>query len=140
MGKKCPRREVFSSRGRGWGAKIRRGIPRCHPYSREYEAPVKHIWIRYSKQYGEPASVPTGISTLELAHVGVGILKSKTELEPEPEPNPNTPNCRSIRVFGFGSYMYLLAKNNDIILTIVYIYISLYVIFVVTCCNNSTSN
>jgi hypothetical protein len=99
---------------------------------------VKHIWIRYSKQYGEPASVPTGISTLELAHVlahvGVGILKPKTE----PESNPNTSNCRSIRVYGFGSYMYLLAKNNDIILTI--LYISLYAIFVVTCCNNSTSN
>jgi hypothetical protein len=28
-----PRGEVFSSRGRGWGAKTRRGIPRCHPYS-----------------------------------------------------------------------------------------------------------
>jgi hypothetical protein len=30
---------------------------------------------------------------------GVGILKPKTEL------NPNRPNCRSIRVFGFGFYM-----------------------------------
>jgi hypothetical protein len=26
-----PRGEIFSSRGRGWGAKTRRGIPRCHP-------------------------------------------------------------------------------------------------------------
>jgi hypothetical protein len=34
--------------------------------------------------------------------------------------------------------MNLLAKNNDIILMIVYI--SLYDIFVVTCCNNSTFN
>jgi hypothetical protein len=34
---------------------------------------------------------------------GVGILKPKTE----PKLNPNRPNCRSIRVFGFGfgSYM-----------------------------------
>jgi hypothetical protein len=28
-----PRGEVFSSRGRGWGAKTRRGIPRCHLYT-----------------------------------------------------------------------------------------------------------
>jgi hypothetical protein len=42
---------------------------------------------------------------MEVAPVGVGILKPKTE--PEPEPNPNRPNCESIRVFGFGfgSYM-----------------------------------
>jgi hypothetical protein len=35
--------------------------------------------------------------------VGVGIFKPKTE----PEQNLNRPNCRSIRVFGFGfdSYM-----------------------------------
>jgi hypothetical protein len=26
-----PRGEIFSSRGRVWGAKPRRGIPRCHP-------------------------------------------------------------------------------------------------------------
>jgi hypothetical protein len=26
-----PRGEVFLSRGRGWGAIPRRGIPRCHP-------------------------------------------------------------------------------------------------------------
>jgi hypothetical protein len=28
-----PRGENYSSRGRGWGAKTRRGIPRCHPYT-----------------------------------------------------------------------------------------------------------
>jgi hypothetical protein len=26
-----PRGEIFLSRGRIWGAKTRRGIPRCHP-------------------------------------------------------------------------------------------------------------
>jgi hypothetical protein len=30
-----------------------------------------------------------------------GHFKTK----PEPKPNPNRPNCQSIRVFGFGSYM-----------------------------------
>jgi hypothetical protein len=30
-----PRGEFFSSRGRVWGAKTRRGIPRCHPYKQE---------------------------------------------------------------------------------------------------------
>jgi hypothetical protein len=37
--------------------------------------------------------------------LGVGILKPKTE--PEPELNPNRPNCRSIRVFGFGFGSYV---------------------------------
>jgi hypothetical protein len=36
--------------------------------------------------------------------IGVGVLKLKPEL------NPNRPNCRSIRVFGFDSYMCYISE------------------------------
>jgi hypothetical protein len=35
-----PRGKVFSSRGRGWGAIPRRGIPRCHPCLRPFGDPA----------------------------------------------------------------------------------------------------
>jgi hypothetical protein len=49
--------------------------------------------------------IETGSGCQVSLSVGVGILKPKPE--PELEPNSNRPNCRSIRVsgFGFGSYM-----------------------------------
>jgi hypothetical protein len=35
-----PPREVFSSRGWGWGAILRRKIPHCHPYGECFPVPI----------------------------------------------------------------------------------------------------
>jgi hypothetical protein len=40
-----PHGKVFSSRGRGWGAIPRWGIPRCHPYFRGSGLGVG-VWLR----------------------------------------------------------------------------------------------
>jgi hypothetical protein len=71
----------------------------CHsPYIPEYVG--NHPAASFASASHSQASWPQLPPPL-----GVGILKPKTE--PEPEPNLNRPNCRSIRVFGFGFSSYM---------------------------------
>jgi hypothetical protein len=72
------------------GEMIVRDRIRCQPLLSIYHCVTWSVQVRRS-------------SACHYLPLGVGILKPKTE----PELNPNGPNCRSIRVFGFGfgSYM-----------------------------------
>jgi hypothetical protein len=64
-----PRGEVFSSRGRGWGAIPRRGIPRCHPYL------FVRICLILPRNGSRPEHTYNPIESVHLHYHILGVMK-----------------------------------------------------------------